>query len=664
MPSYEYSDVKLRVGKVWVSGSLSVTSGVGETLRLVFKPTDSTEAHHGFSATRKELIDEKLGNNMSEYFIQVLRIVPGRNKPKKCTFNFGARQNAALTVRNELTKAATTTSQQTSAGGVQNQSSGGPGMSVNTGSSQPSGEYFEKYGRPLDPSSVDIEDDPDATPQTNLARRQLLETNPDLLAVYMSTVPALMTVKEFWEAREDQVQEEKRSVMQFRGLSTGLTADVEPAAVSRDEINYVLTPEVIKRIFLEHRRVHRLYQEKVQRTKEFSEERFWHLYFFSRYHPPMWKIGPEMLASDDVQAAISLFGDFDDEEDMEDLGKKHIITFDNHGNHPHDVPPVAPNVDLLQTLNDNPRGAANELAAVGMADRAGFGIAQRDPGEEEREAKHRRKLQRLGRKVTIDDVKRLDSLPVESGPLMSRYNRHAKTVLPDEESEGHRLRAAKRIRRMKESEKKADTFHDLEEAGGIRRGPQPVPLQLNEQLSAYIAVGGAAVAKPPAAQASPAQEIASDVIVPSANILEWNSGDLRNVLPKSSVAVDVLRHVLGSNNERGADENVTEVSQLTDHNELLRVFRACNEIRRQFWTSFQELVKHRDPRAQSALLRRVQSIVEKLKLIQQRNEDFRNYARENSNSTVAMFLLQIRDQLQRAIDTWHKYETKVLNKQS
>ncbi|GBG33326.1 General transcription factor IIH subunit 1 [Hondaea fermentalgiana] len=667
MVQYEYSDVKLRAGKTWVSGLLKVSDGNGEEeLRLSFTPTDSTETQHGFTATRSELMDEKLGNNISEYFVQVLRSVTGRSKPKKCIFNFGARQNAARTVVTELNQAA-----MAARSGAQTPTSmpGGSAAGGSPAHASEGAEYFEKYGRPKDLNAAlaDIEDDPDVSAQTNLARRQLLEVSPDLLDVYLATVPDVMTAKEFWEARESQVTEEQRAVMQSRGLSTGLTADVEPTAVSQDEITYVLTPEVIKRIFLEHRRVHRLYQEKVQSSKEYTEERFWHLYFFSKYHPPMWKIGPEMLASDDVQAAITLFGDFNDDDDdarEEGATKKHSLSLDNRGNHPHDLPQVAPSVDLLETLNDSARGTASELAAVGMAERAGFGIVQRDPAEPEKEAKTRRKLQRLGRKVTIEDVKRLDALPAESGPLMSRYNRHAQTVLPDEESEGHRLRAAKRIRRMEESERQADILRDLEEAGGIRHGPQPVPLELNAQSNAYLAVGGGgqqirhATSKPETD--SGAGEGSAEPV--NATVGNWTAGELRSLLPKSQVALDVLQHVIGSHNERRGDENFTELSQLPDHEELLRVFRACNEIRRQFWTSFQELVKHRDPRAQSGLLRRVKTIVEKLGIIQERNEEFRNYTRGQGNRGVAMLLLQIRDQLQRALDTWRKYDTKVLAK--
>lgn len=45
---------------------------------------------------------------------------------------------------------------------------------------------------------------------------------------------------------------------------------------------------------------------------------------------------------------------------------------------------VDPSVDLVTTMYDNPTGQYNELAGVGLEDKVGFGIFQRDPQEAEK----------------------------------------------------------------------------------------------------------------------------------------------------------------------------------------------------------------------------------------------------------------------------------------
>jgi len=639
---FEYEGVGFRVKKAWVQGSFRVEQTAARGVVVRFEPSDATESQlHGMELSGAQVENFKVGTNGPDSFLK-LEI---KGKKKAPLFNFGTRKQAVDTVVSVLQMRQQSDLEMKSgnddaqvgetSGDLQNPS--GPVMNDNG--------YYRKYA----PNNQELfEWDPAASKEENEMRRELLEVDDELAEVYKATVNyGILTVQDFWSARKERLEEEAATRNQPRGLSSGLTADVQVTSTNQNEMNYQLTTEVIKRIFLEFPTVHRLYLDKVKTNEELTEERFWELYMRSRYHLPNRNLTEEMKLSADVQEAIRLFGDFDDDGDVE-KEKKVKFTLDNKGNHPKVT--VDPNIDLLTTLNDNPRGTPGTLAGVGMADWAGFGVANRDPAEADRDKKIRLKLQKLGRSATKRDVETLQSKPVASDPLLSRYNKHGEMVLPDEDDPAFKDRVQKRIERViRESQTSSDS--SLLEGDDSGKRPRPVPFNF-DLVNGFSAIGGAT-------RDTAESKTSSSFSQPSTaevTLKMFLANPLSRAFPSAEDASKMSNYILSSFNHAHLEKESVEA--LPDGQEFLRVHRACKEVRKRFWTNFQQVIEDRKhiPIVR-ALHKRIDICIEKIQTIISRINDFREYCLQKGNGQISLMLLQVRRELEKVLSTWNKYET-------
>jgi hypothetical protein len=678
---YQFADVGLRVKGEWVKGRLSLErTGASAPFSLGFQPNDVAQEEHGLSLSQLELLSVNHGaNNEGEQFLKLS--LPGKRegKTKDVLFNFGNRLAAVATVQAALTSA------------VANSSSPVPGQASSSSasssaSSQEGGNsgYFAKY-RASETASAATADSLSVGGASALerdARKTLLQLDDELFELYRAVVlSGLLGEEEFWAAREGQVAEERAQLRQGRGLSSGLTADVHAVKTSQDNIHFELSAEQMNRIFLDHPRVQRLHQERVG-SGEMAEVEFWKLYLSSKYFNAGRVTTAEFRASANALEAAAVFGDYGEDEE-EDLSGR-VASLYQRGSRAKGVH-VDPAVDLLTSLNDDPHGSATALAGVGMAARASFGIVERDPGEAVKDKAIREKIVRLGRKLTIEDVHKMDSRPAEgeAGPLLSSFNRHALLVLPDEVGPQMARRHEKRIKRAEEHEREAEVLQDLgEDLGGKARPVSGiVPLELKGQ-SAYLAVGGAPGAATPSPAATPAPAHASSApplprTPAPGSLAHWAPSKLHRTMPAAAVALRVLTGLAndaavlgggGGSSSGGAAAAATRmpdrVEEIADHQELLMLFRASNELRKHFWTLFPPPIRVKEPlETQSAWLR-AEDLAAKLHNCLERMDEFRAYALSQGNQPLAYLVLDLKEQLDKAVRDWAKFKEIQLKKRA
>ena len=126
------------------------------------------------------------------------------------------------------------------------------------------------------------------------ARRQLLETNPDLKELFDATVgQGIISEAEFWDARRKKLS----SIASHLGLTqkTGLKGEMDAddigardgASVERDKIRATLTSEKMHRIFAERPGVRKAFIDNCVKRKELTEREFWHRFLKSEYMKKM-----------------------------------------------------------------------------------------------------------------------------------------------------------------------------------------------------------------------------------------------------------------------------------------------------------------------------------------------------------------------------------------
>ena len=126
------------------------------------------------------------------------------------------------------------------------------------------------------------------------ARRQLLETNPELKELFEATVgQGIISEAEFWDARRKKLS----SIASHLGLTqkTGLKSEMDAddlgardgASVDRDKIRATLTSEKMHRIFAERPGVRKAFVDNCVKHKKLTEREFWHRFLKSEYMKKM-----------------------------------------------------------------------------------------------------------------------------------------------------------------------------------------------------------------------------------------------------------------------------------------------------------------------------------------------------------------------------------------
>ncbi len=475
-------------------------------------------------------------------------------------------------------------------------------------------------------------------------RLAFIQDDIEALELYNSIVlEGVLSPDEFWEAREHELRDARATLDQRHGLSTGLTANVHTKKTSQVAQQVELSDEQIDRIFLAYPKVDALYREKVLLSKELSPQEFWILYFYSKYNPENHLHGPDFQTKDKVIEASQIFGYWDEEEDDDIVPR--VKSLNEHGSYA--GVRVDNSVNLLMTLSDNPHGTQNELAGIGMANRSSYGIAQRDAfAEKTKDEKTKKALHKLGRKVRREDLDRLMDETLQSSRLFSHYNQHGSTVLPDET--GNSQKIEKRLRRLEEEEKLTSALADISDVKEIKNNLKPV--HLNVHVNSYMFVGGKEKEEDGNGE-SFLPQIKSEY----SDLSKWipNESTLMNVMPNSETSKTVLSRVIGMQKKGFAVDLgmcATSLDDVSDSDELLRLTRSCNELRRHFWKNFPpHILATDDFRRQDSFIY-LAKIVVKLDQFEERVRAFRAYARNSSNKILANLLHDLLEQIKKSTD--------------
>mmetsp|Transcript_9501 Transcript_9501/g.16641 ORF Transcript_9501/g.16641 Transcript_9501/m.16641 type:complete len:666 (-) Transcript_9501:185-2182(-) len=650
---FRYANVSVKYRKEWRSGTLTLERASSSSPFVVqFEPDQLAYQAVAFTAPASEL-DFQCGAKDGEHFLRFIDVngTLGWKKPK--SFNFGNREHAVATVVKNLQTPVMNSGMDLDPSQAAHSQPGQPSQSSQSSipghdASQSAGssEYFSKY-HPNGVKNDELPDPGGSTPIEREARLSILERDDEVRELFKAVVTGnLMTAEEFWQARSNIVNEEKMELGQVRGLSSGLTADIRANRTSQDGKSFEITQETIHRIFLDQPRVQRLHKAQVGGNL-MTEAEFWTLYLSSRYFYQGQDVTPEFRASPQAQAAIKIFGDFDDDdEDDDDDEELRTRSLNDHASRLNALA-VDPNVDLLTSLRDEPHGNPTTLAGVGLAAHASFGITDRDPSEAAKDKKNRERVKKLGRKVTMEDVEKLESKPLSANPLMSRYNKHSVLALPEEKGERYARRVKNRLERMTIDDREADILVDLAHADKPVE-PPVVPLNLSGK-SAYAAVGGKSAS-------GTASTSLPRVKRERGGVENWNPSLLVSALPPGPTALKVLHQITGHNNGGENAHRTTRLEEVKDHEELLRIFRASNEVRRQFWAQFPPTLSNTIPLEEQPDYRRMEQVVSKLVECTQQVNDFKRYALDTSNLVLVNLLKDVKSQLDQSTSSWGKFK--------
>ena len=121
------------------------------------------------------------------------------------------------------------------------------------------------------------------------ARRELLQTNAEILALYEETVKAgVISDEDFWEARRNLFTDvvARKATGQKRGIENALDADLKGARDGMsDTVTCNLTNEKMHRIFAERPAVRQAFLDNV--PKKMTEREFWTRFLRSEYFKQM-----------------------------------------------------------------------------------------------------------------------------------------------------------------------------------------------------------------------------------------------------------------------------------------------------------------------------------------------------------------------------------------
>jgi len=206
-----------------------------------------------------------------------------------------------------------------------------------------------------------------------------------------------------------------------------------------------------------------------------------------------------------------------------------------------------------------------------------------------------------------------------------------------------------------ESERSADVLEDLEPAD---RGTQAAPIALDlAGQSAYMAVGGNKAGTSVPSSETPAVKAEVE------SLRSWTPSNLSDVLPNSHTAMRVLEQLVGQGGSAAQQaERVDQIEDIVDYQELMRVFRASNELRRQFWVSLPPQLRAKEPLETQPAWIRLEKLAKRIAECEERVRAFRVHARNQSNLPLATLLLDILEQLSKASDSWQKYKELQLKK--
>jgi len=267
--------------------------------------------------------------------------------------------------------------------------------------------------------------------------------------------------------------------------------------------------------------------------------------------------------------------------------KKEVSRVNRNGNQI-----IDPGVDLITTMYDNPHGTQTQLAAIGRSDNAGFGLVERDPDLAEKDKLIRDQLKRKiarGGAITRETIEHLVVQPLRSGPVLSRYNRHAELVL-DVGIQETEENVHSRVERAKEMERAAAIIPDLDPD---LRTQSPVELRISDKSSFMQPL-----AVPPQSSAQDKGEAKvshhpDDLDEAERPLKEWKLAK-ESVLPSNECALTSLKRFEKS---ISMDEQETidakkvrkaKALKLADidvaaREKILKLFHTCNEFRRHFW---------------------------------------------------------------------------------
>jgi hypothetical protein len=114
------------------------------------------------------------------------------------------------------------------------------------------------------------------------SRQKLLQENPQWRQLHLNLVikQKLLTEQEFWQDRQEILNQQHFLSTQRKGLSSVILADIKPTGEGK-EIKYSLNGDIIHSIFIHYPQVHKAYLDNVPDKQ--SEKEFWEKYFSSKY---------------------------------------------------------------------------------------------------------------------------------------------------------------------------------------------------------------------------------------------------------------------------------------------------------------------------------------------------------------------------------------------
>lgn len=179
---------------------------------------------------------------------------------------------------------------------------------------------------------------------------------------------------------------------------------------------------------------------------------------------------------------------------------------------------------------------------------------------------------------------------MRSGPVLSRYNRHAELVL-DVGIQETEENVSSRVERAKEMEKSASVIPDLDPSLNVKK---PVELQISDK-SQFMQPLVAQTATEQAKQDSTERNVETQKSEIRRPLGDWKLAK-ENVIPTNECAVTTLKYIgeLISNEERNIiDKKKADKAKnlkLSDidaeaREKILKLFHACNEFRRHFWAT-------------------------------------------------------------------------------
>lgn len=217
----------------------------------------------------------------------------------------------------------------------------------------------------------------------------------------------------------------------------------------------------------------------------------------------------------------------------------------------------------------------------------------------------------------------------------------------------------RRLDRVKQNEKDAEIFNDLAEYGEFSNKKHVIALDINYDKY-HIENDNKKFSNISTESTVNTNDIKVNEEFCS-SLKEWTPRNvtLQNAIPKSTLAISVIEKVIGVKvngmEAKRTRMHVESLEDVVDYQELLRVTRISNEIRRNFWLNFPPVLKLNKPLHEQKQFNDFQGIIKKLNDLETRVRDFRDYAKNSSNGILSNLLQDTMEQISKATGDWEKW---------